>query len=104
MRPCNSSDPGIETCMLERSKEILPHLLAGNITNFSSVIMHVFFCNCIVLGDKEYKLPKLNPLEIDYIKSNPGNNLQIELHHLKIFGLERTKILHLKCVFVQLLT
>lgn len=43
-------------------------------------------------GDKEFKIPPMNPLKIPELRLDPGPDLKILLKNCEIYGLETAQI------------
>ncbi|KAJ9577456.1 hypothetical protein L9F63_005957 [Diploptera punctata] len=79
VKPCARSDPGFEACALDRARETIKH---------------------IVNGDRKYKIPVIDPLEItEIIVDNKGPEqagIDIKIRNAKFYGLKDTIIESIK--------
>ncbi|KAJ9577455.1 hypothetical protein L9F63_005956, partial [Diploptera punctata] len=71
IKPCARSDPGFEACALDRARETIKH---------------------IIHGDRKYKIPAIDPLEITEISvDNTGPEqagIDIKIYNAKFHGLK----------------
>uniref|UniRef100_A0AAR5Q0L2 Uncharacterized protein n=2 Tax=Dendroctonus ponderosae TaxID=77166 RepID=A0AAR5Q0L2_DENPD len=64
--PCKKADPNFCECAVKQANDAVPHLIDG---------------------DKEHKIPKLDPLKLSKLELNSGANLKLTLTDLTIVGL-----------------
>ncbi|KAH1018921.1 hypothetical protein HUJ05_006604 [Dendroctonus ponderosae] len=64
--PCKKADPNFSECAVKQANDAVPHLIDG---------------------DKEHKIPKLDPLKLSKLELNSGANLKLTLTDLTIVGL-----------------
>lgn len=71
IKHCDRSDPNKADCSLKNALAAVPHLLKG---------------------DKEYKIPNLLPLKVPKLDMKSGDNLQLTLTKVSVFGLDNLKL------------
>ncbi|KAJ8871030.1 hypothetical protein PR048_027333 [Dryococelus australis] len=77
IKPCSRNDPNLDECTLKNGIAAIPS---------------------IIVGDRKYKIPKFNPLEITEIRIEDGNNgqvptgLDVVLKDLKVYGLDHLQL------------
>ncbi|XP_044760922.1 uncharacterized protein LOC123318379 [Coccinella septempunctata] len=71
MKACRANDPELNKCALRNGNAAIPH---------------------IVKGDRKYRIPRMTPLEIPSVTVSGGKNLNVKMDNLKIYGLEKAKL------------
>ncbi|KAJ8910756.1 hypothetical protein NQ315_017213 [Exocentrus adspersus] len=77
IKPCSKSAPDFDECCVAHGREALPF---------------------IVQGDKEYKIPSLNPLELSEV-SLDSNGFKIAMKHLQAYGFDKNDLRKVKFDF-----
>ncbi|XP_045468082.1 circadian clock-controlled protein daywake-like [Harmonia axyridis] len=72
MKACRARDPDLNKCALKNGNEAIRY---------------------IVKGDRKYRIPRMIPLEIPSVTVKGGKNLNVKMDNLKIYGLDKAKLI-----------
>lgn len=88
------SDPHINECAREHGQAAIPFLADGN--NLNTVFFFGLFQCVLFLGDREYRIPSMKPLQIPSVSLQPSGNLKIVFTNCKVHGLDKAQLTDMK--------